>query len=160
MLIVGTTYAERRFFPFGLAVVSKERHFDFKFIFSALQKGRIKIGEPELSYDLPLMEDAAEAITNGYKEAGFIGIRGMCWFQVVKNCKKHLLLVKDKKHAAELMFDINKLQTCRCTKEFEAVAVFFVEKWMTKVSEEVDTFILYFEEQWIVKEPNWFEGDF
>ena len=34
------------------------------------------------------MDDAAYAITNGFREAGFItGIRGMCWFHVKQSIK-------------------------------------------------------------------------
>ncbi len=147
---------------FGLAVVSKERHFDFKFIFNALQKGRELVGLPKLSYDLPLMADAADAITNGFREAGFkSGVRGMCWFHVVKNCKKHLSMIKEKNVAAELKFDINKLQASKCYDEFKSGSVLFVEKWTNrrrgpgvigadlppKVSEDVDTFLEYFEAQ-------------
>ncbi len=77
VLIVGTTDGESRFFPFGLAVVSKERHFDFKFIFNSIQKGRVIIGLDPLSYNLPLMSDSAEAITNGFREAGFTDKRNV-----------------------------------------------------------------------------------
>ena len=122
VLLVGTSDAERRFFPFGLAVVSKERHFDFKFIFNALQEGREKIDQPTLDNGLPLMADSAEAITNGWREAGFMGIRGMCWFHVTQNVKSRLLRISNKRHAAELKFYISKLQTSRSPSIFKVAA--------------------------------------
>ncbi len=98
--------------------------------------------------------------------------RGMCWFHVVKNIKPRLLRVLDKQHAAEIRFDINKMQTCRSAKLFAICAENFVIKWSgpsgpisdpgtnrnPKVSIEVDEFILYFSEQWLLREPHWYEG--
>ncbi len=59
-------------------------------------------------YDVTLMADAAEAITDGFNLAGFPGVRGMCWFHVVKNLKKYF--PRNKETAAMLRFDIEKLQ--------------------------------------------------
>ena len=61
-----------------------------------------------LPYDVTLMADAAEAITDGFNLAGFPGVRGMCWFHVVKNLKKYF--PRNKETAAMLRFDIEKLQ--------------------------------------------------
>ena len=40
VLFIGTSDAQRSFFPFGMAVTSHERSADFQFIFESLQKAR------------------------------------------------------------------------------------------------------------------------
>jgi hypothetical protein len=45
---------------------------------------------------ISIMDDAAEAITNGIEESGIIIIiRGMCWFHCKKSVDKQIIEVKD-----------------------------------------------------------------
>ncbi len=157
VLIIGISDAMRRFYPLGLAVCSKERHYDFKFLFNSLQLGRQKIFEPRLSYDLSLMADGSDAITNGYREAGFVGVREMCWFHVVKNIKSYLSKVEDR-YAKEIRFDIEKLQKAQTPMLFEAGAALFVSKWISKDNESVKTFIEYFKREWLINHDKWYES--
>ncbi len=116
-----------------------------------------------LPYDLTLMADAAEAITAGFNLAGFTGVRGMCWFHVVKNLKRYF--PRNKETAAMLRFDIEKLQISPRPEVFKVAFKLFIEKYM-KLSEEKEErdkqemleFLEYFELQWFNTQPNWFEG--
>ena len=69
----------------------------------------------------------------------------------------YAMYIKKKELAAEIKFDIYKLQLCRCESHFNAGRDLFLAKWLD-ISEEVIEFMQYFNAQWFVKEPFWFEG--
>ena len=48
LLINGTSDLNRTFHPLGLALSSKEAHFDYKFLFNSLVLGRTQVGEGPL----------------------------------------------------------------------------------------------------------------
>jgi hypothetical protein len=115
------------------------------------------------------MADAAQAITNGYRKAGFTGIRGMCWFHVTKALKSRLAKLKDQV-AVEIRQDIHFLQLSQNPKIFNGGYATFIEKWSNCIepedsesyfavaSEPVINFLEYFDHEWYVSYPNWFEG--
>ncbi len=68
LLTVGSSDWNRTFPTLGLALCSKEAHFDYKILFNCLALGRTKVGEEPFG-KLNLMADAAPTITNGFNES-------------------------------------------------------------------------------------------
>lgn len=106
VLQIGTTDADRKFHPFGIAVCTNERADDFEFIFRSLQEGVAHVTGREFDPDV-LISDAAASIHNGFKKA-FTNITdddiGMCWSHVRRNVVKNLpKYIKDPKKQIEFM---------------------------------------------------------
>ena len=160
ILLVGGSDSDRVFHPLGIAVCSREAHFDYKFLFDALQLGRSRLELPPLSLGLSLMADAADSITNGFKESfvGSTGVRGVCWFHVKKAVDKHLNCVKDLNKRQEIISDIVSLQVTQTRLLFDSASKLFLEKWDKSVDPQVTDFIEYFKKEWVIGHPNWFEG--
>lgn len=109
------------------------------------------------------------AITSGFRKAGFTGIRGMCWFHVTKALKPRLAKLKNR-IGIEIKQDIYFLQLSQNPKLFFAGCDSFLDKWSISVEsidneayivvaeEPVIDFLEYFDDEWIVSFPNWFEG--
>ena len=169
VLLIGSSDAQRVFHAVGISVVSRERTNDYAFLFKSLQIARAKLNLEPLPLTLNLMADAAQAITNGYRKAGFTGIRGMCWFHVTKALKSRLAKLKDQV-AVEIRQDIHFLQLSQNPKIFNGGYATFIEKWSNCIepedsesyfavaSEPVINFLEYFDHEWYVSYPNWFEG--
>ena len=87
VVIIGSSDANKKFYPFGASVTTHKRHFDFKFLFQGLWKKFI--GDwTSRQKSTSLQADCTAAITNGWHEAGYVGIRDSCWFHLKKNNKK------------------------------------------------------------------------
>jgi hypothetical protein len=114
----------------------------------------MKIGKIIIPHNTPLMADGAVAISNGFKEAGFHGIRGMCWFYVIKNIKPRLLKLRNKEHASEIRFDLEKAHCAATPAIFRACLMCFTKKWAAE-SVECGEFISYFTLQWMDDLMNW-----
>ena len=72
----------------------------------------------------------------------------MCYFHVVKNVEKYL------KGNSKLKADLDALQVAKDQATFQVAAALFLKNWQTVNPE----FAKYFEDQWISKNANWFEG--
>ena len=70
------------------------------------------------------MADAAGAITNGFRLAGFTGIRGMCWFHVTKALKSRLAKINDEL-SAKIRSDIHFLQLSQTPAIFDSASKLF-----------------------------------
>ena len=110
VLVIGTSDADKVFHPLGISITTKERKFDYKFLFNGIVNGRKLLGLNPLVSNLSLMADGADAITNGFELSGFFGTRGMCWFHVTKNIKSRLLLLESKSKSSEINQDIHFMQ--------------------------------------------------
>lgn len=110
VLQIGTTDADRKFHPFGIAVCTNERADDFEFIFRSLREGVLQITAKEIDPNV-LVSDAAASIHNGFKKA-FTNLSNddiaMCWSHVrrvvLKNLPKY---IKDPKKQIEFMRKFN-----------------------------------------------------
>jgi hypothetical protein len=159
VLLLGSSDATRAFHTVGLAVVTQERHNDYAFLFKSIQIARNKLNLPPILESINLMADAAGAITNGFRSAGFTGVRGMCWFHVTKALKSRLAKLNDDT-AALIKADIHFLQLCQTPAIFKSASNLFLQKWRDEQQndEQVLEFLKYFEKEWLIENPNWFEG--
>lgn len=111
VLQIGTTDADRKFHPFGVAVCKNERAADFEFIFGALKNGINKITGKEIDPDA-LVSDAAISIHNGFKKV-FPHLTDddiiMCWSHLRRAVSKNLpKYIRDSQKQNEFMckFDV------------------------------------------------------
>ena len=129
VLLIGSSDANKVFHCVGIAVTTRERQNDYAFLFKSLQLAREKLNLPKIPQSVNLMADAAGAITNGYRLAGFTGIRGMCWFHVTKALKSKLAKLKNDEIASKIRSDIHFLQLCQTPTIFESASKLFLKKW-------------------------------
>lgn len=101
-----------------------------------------------------LVSDAAPAIKNAFLEVfGFDTTVRMCWAHAIKNIKKKVEQTVDKKNRKDIMQDIYALHDASSQEIFNAASQAFIVKHASKTS-----FIKYFEQEWLIKNPNWFLG--
>lgn len=156
VLLVGTTDAAKQFHIICISVSTGETCSDFKWIFKSLQEKYLSFYGTEFSPNI-LISDAAASISkafqNVFKDDELTCVT--CWFHVLKNIEKNLrILVKDKKHKLMILEDIHSLQLSKSKDIFEKASYLFIEKW----TEDAGDFCLYFKDQWLLKNSNWFEG--
>lgn len=160
VLIVGTSDFDRKFHPFGIAVTTRETHFDYKFLFGCLDKGVDKLGLERPTCPLNLIADAAPAITNGFMESSLgprLRTRIVCWFHVKKAIDKKLIsLVRDKTKRSQLISGIVYMQLCQTPAVFKSAVELFYKKWAGDA--DVADFLEYLKLQWIDQNSNWYEG--
>jgi len=81
----------------------------------------------------------------------------MCYFHVVENNEKfHQVLTKNG-ICGHLKADINVLQHS-VDKSFKKAKELFLSKWKAHRDLRVKEFMSHFEEQWLLKYLNWYEG--
>lgn len=155
VLVVGFTDRIRRFHPIGVCVTTNERTADFNFLFHSVKRAIADIFDTQLKPST-LIADAADSIKNGFKQVfGNSAKIVMCWSHARRNVSKNLpKFVRDKRKQAEFMYDLDKLQLSRSPAIFETASKLFIDKW-EKVSKDL---IQYFSDEWLVKNPNWYEG--
>lgn len=157
-MVVGTTDQDRHFHAFGLGITSGETAEDFAFIFQSVADGvRMVTGanyQPSI-----LVADAADAITNGFASVFGQGFkRIMCWAHAKRAMDKRLAKVTDEEKRDRIMDDIYILQLCSSEAIFDAVIPLFFEKWWRHGDPDMDSFLHYFQREWISGHKNWFEG--
>lgn len=152
VIIMGSSDKNKTFHPFVLAVCNTENENDFSFIFSAVckYKGNTSVWKPTI-----LLADASIAITNGFNKT-FKGcnVRLMCYFHVIQAIDKKLRLIKN---SEELKNDISALQLCSSTVMFDRISHLFLLKWFN-TRPDIHEFLEYFQEEWLKKNKNWYEG--
>jgi hypothetical protein len=82
----------------------------------------------------------------------------MCWAHVNINLDKKFKSVNDAAFCKFIMQDICSIQPAENYEMFIKSFELFKTKWLEKKNVTVDNFIKYFEEQWVLKNFNWFEG--
>ena len=84
-----------------------------------------KIFKPSL-----LVEDAAESISNGFKEIfGELRKRRMCWSHLGRKCDDRLARISDKEIRASMRTYIYSLQLARNSQIFDKASKLFLLKW-------------------------------
>ena len=153
VLLVGTSDADKVFHPFALAVTKGETTTDFTFLFQALHNAYLE-WSPTI-----LMADGSDAISNGFTAVfGPPITRLMCFFHVIKNLETYFKPLTKKGVRLHLKEDIYALQSCSDKNKFSKAAALFMVKWRKKDDSRINDFLDYFEREWLIKYPNWFEG--
>lgn len=154
VLIVGTTDANHVFHPFAVAVTKGETEHDFAFVFKALHEADLE-WTPTF-----LLADGSEAITNGFTTVfSHSFIRLMCFFHMKKRVETHLRSLPKDGSRECLLSDIQALQICENSDHFQKVSKLFLTKWKKPTTPAcVLNFIDYFEKEWLLGLPNWYEG--
>jgi hypothetical protein len=154
VLVVGTSDSNRHFHHFGLAVCTSEKTKDFSFIFEALKKGVHELCKSYMEPEV-LVADAAHSIQNAFKLVfGSDEEIIMCWAHMRRNVSKKIESLVKPENKARVLEDIEKLQKVSSQELFGKATNLFFEKWNTKE----DSFLLYFEAEWINSNSNWYEG--
>jgi len=153
VLIIATSYANKVFHPCYLAICNGESEDDFASLFKALQRLKPEWQPPILS------EDASEAITAGFESVfGPPDVRRLCFFHVLKNVEPYLTFFSPKMVFAVTSRLIHLLQTCPDEVTLKTVVKLFVGKWSAKIVERILNFVQYFEEHWLEKNADRYEG--
>lgn len=153
LLLIGTIDLNKSFHLIAIACCSNEKQADFSFLFKTVS-GTVKdlLGfelKPEI-----MIADAADAIRNAFyesfPESATTDI--MCYAHVVRNVKKRSL--NDKKNRTKIVSDMHILHLSKNEMLFRELSTLFLAKW------EVDEpdFAAYFDEYWLGRHCNWFEG--
>lgn len=154
ILNFGTTDKDntQHFHLMAMMISKYERTDDFAFAFKALKDGVLRITGVEFKPTV-LMSDAAAAIGNAFKSTfGNEVTVMMCFTHVMAAVDRKAMVNKDNK--ALIKADVRKLRLAPSKVQFEIGCGLFLEKW----SEREKSFTEVFEQQWIAKNYNWFNG--
>ena len=149
VLMVGTTDKQNHYISFGIAVTTSETKQDFEFIFKSLISGLKSIdGSYELKPKI-IMADAADSISNGFKQAfkfkdDGLYKRSMCAIHVRRAIEKYGNF-NDTKNKAKVIKDFIDLQIAQNQNIFNEAAELFINKWC----EKEDKFTAYFRKEWL-----------
>lgn len=148
---IGTTDAQRKFHPFGLAVCTHETTEDYKFVFRSLKMAIFEKFNADLNPNYLI----AKAIQNAFR-ATFEGAAVItCWFHVKKAAfTRPEKLIRDQQKLNSLARDLAALQISQTPEIFELAAQLFIAKWRL----ESEEFANYFHEEWLTRNKNWYEG--
>lgn len=151
---VGTIDKDRKFHLFGTLVSKEEKSADFTFAFNAVKNKVLSLFQHSMNPKL-LISDAAEAIHNGARSVfGSKIVILMCWFHAKKAVKKNISrFVKDTRIQAEILDDMSLLNQSANKDIFDKASLLFLKKY----SKYAD-FCVYFKNEWLEKNRNWYEG--
>ncbi len=76
---------------------------------------------------------------------------------LLKKIKPRLQLLKDDQLRDQILTDIHELQRCQSQPIFHAATKLFQDKYKDK-GDRVTDFLEYFKSEWLVQQPNWYEG--
>ena len=153
VILIGTSDKNNKFHPFALAVLKGETTDDYAFVFRSM-KLHVSDWSPKM-----LLADGSDAITAAFEqECGIPDVRIMCFYHVLHNCEKYLKPLQKCGKSDALKADITTLQHCRNQESFSKASQLFLRKWKKDKDLRVKEFVSYFQEQWLVKYPNWYEG--
>ena len=148
VIILGTTDKQHVFHPFAHAVCKDESSDDFAFVFRAVRAFNVE-WTPSI-----LLADGSEAITRVFTDVfGAPRVRLMCFFHVVHNIEKYMKPLKSKV-SGQIRCDLRALQTAKDEITFTIASRLFLQK----CKKEYPDFFKYFEEQWLSKNAEWYEG--
>lgn len=154
---MGTSDVLGAFHPYCIGLVSSERCGDFEFILNELKAALLQ--EFNFIYNpTVLVCDAAKAISDAFKKS-FTGNKTViiCFFHVMFNVKNRLASIKNNKMKNEIMEDISIIQRSYDYYMFMNAFTLFEQKWIG-VSSVIRTFIVYFKNNWVLKNCNWYHG--
>ena len=157
IFLTGTTDTRKKFHPYTLSICTRETGDDFEFVFKSLKDALLKLYQYNYK-PTSLIADGADAITNGFMAAfGYKKVddfvRVMCWPHVQRACEKQAPTT----YRDDLMADIGILQTSYSHELFASNYQLFKDKWEAKKEKEIDTFLKYFDKEWVTSNNNgWF----
>lgn len=151
--VLGGTDGNNTFHPSCIAVSTHEETEDYEFVFNSVKKATKQILGTDLHQPV-LVCDAAKAISNGYRNVhGDDFIEIMCWFHAKCAMEDKVAVLIPKERQAEVISDIETLQLAQNPGLFEKASQLFLLKY-----NQFEDFILYFEQQWLNLNRNWYEG--
>lgn len=154
VIVVGTSDKDKKFHPICLFVTSNENETkeDYKLIFGCLRQKILfcfrKKFDPKY-----LVNDASDSIQKAFKETFAKGKTRICWGfarKVIKSCAS---MIVDEKIQKEIADDLDMLHTITKRGAFDAGMYFFMKKY-----QEYTAFLEYLNEEWILKNRNWYLG--
>lgn len=154
VLIVGTTDLDRKFHLIGVAVCVCEKQEDFEFVFNSVKKCARELLQCDVT-PTTIVCDAAHAISNAFKtEFGAESTVIMCWAHMLRKVKQKLkTLIKEKELFDMVIKDIVSMQVISSPSNFEIARSLFKNKYESQTE-----FLIYFNMEWVTKNPNWYEG--
>ena len=145
--MVGTTDANKKYYPFGIAITLTEDADDFEFIFESVASCTRSIFEREFKPSV-LVADGSHAISNGFEAAFGPGFsRVMCWAHVIRKVDERLRSISDKQTRAQIRSDISIIQLSSNQALFNKAIKLFMSKWKAHRNATIDDFLAYFHEQ-------------
>jgi hypothetical protein len=105
-----------------------------------------------------LIADGAEAITNGFMaafdyETANDFTRIMCWAHVYRKIEEKARPIQQQ-YRQEICDDVSDLQTMSSQELFDHAYALFHVKWSRKNINEINTFLEYFKNEWIISKIN------
>jgi len=119
--------------------------------FTAFFKGLVKLAD-RIGYEFDtefIMMDSYDTSYNAAKTVFPSAKVLMCWFYVMKNVKKNCQRPLSDEKYEELLIDVKRIHMSKSASDYEAQLVLFKEKWNTKATKGVYTYM-----------STWFTGRF
>ncbi len=159
VLTLGTTDHNKSFHPFGIGIATNETNEEFQCIFEFLKDNYNRITGEKYEPSI-LIADAAESITNGFKQAfNILEKRVVCWAHMIRKVDDRLKPIKNKEYKKEIRQNIVDLQVCFNENVFRKALELFFNKWQAVKSPEIESFIAYFKTEWCSDgRDTWYEG--
>lgn len=154
ILVFGTTDldTQQHFHMLGMMISKTETKSDFAFGFKAIKDGMLNLLNKEFAPKF-LMADAAAGIHNAAKLIfGADIIILMCFAHVIRAVDRRPFNKKENK--ALVKTDLRKLKEAYSPTVFQEGARLFLAKWRFDELE----FVIYFDDYWIQRNGNWFNG--
>lgn len=154
LLAVGTSDMGGHFHLLGLMLATSETANDYEFLFRALRHGVEDILKKKIDISV-LVSDAAAAIHNGFDRVfnDFDFETIMCYFHVILNFNKRKFN-NASENKQPIRDDIEHLKMAHSKDVFAAAHPLFIQKWAEKEPE----FTKNFEEMYLRRNPNWYNG--
>ncbi|CAH0603513.1 unnamed protein product [Chrysodeixis includens] len=154
VIVVGTSDKDKRFHPFCLFVTSNEYETkeDYRLIFAGLRQ-KILFFFRQRFKPKYLVNDASDSIQRAFQET-FITVRmRICWGYARDEIKHRARSEMDESTQKEMFADLEMIHTITGKAAFNAAIYFFKQKY-----HEYTDFIDYLNDEWIMKNRNWYLG--
>lgn len=157
LLVAGITDRNKRFHPLVLAFCYSETKDDYLFLLQSIKEGFAKFNIESPIFEF-FVADAAQAISSAFvsiKETSNIFKetckRGVCWAHVIRAIDSKIESLANNDFS--LKSDIRICQLAICEQEFyNAIAL------LKNKHANYSVFLKYFQDNWIDKNMNWYEG--
>ncbi|CAF2610650.1 unnamed protein product [Rotaria sp. Silwood2] len=155
LLVFGTSDYNRRFYPMGICLISTDESADtFRTLFRGIQQWASAVNNQAYTIS-HVLADGAPGLTTAMSEIP-LARRLMCWFHMIQKCRQHAKLIKDKKKWLLVEQDIYSMQLIFDDQIFAIASRLMLLKWSADA--ELNDFRQYFEQEWILSLPYWYEG--
>jgi hypothetical protein len=79
----------------------------------------------------------------------------MCYFHVKQAIEKKLLALNDIKLQIDILTDLSDIQRCQSKLLFDNAMTLFKKKYEKSDNSHINSFLEYFEEYWVKRNPGW-----